>query len=187
MRSTSIAESIAAAIVREATGLSATDRDAAVARCERELRDHGSSWNLLVAVAGLYAGWATTARAAGEEGAAAVLVEVMCMVNLADDAEEIARLAERGEEARSALGWALADADPTRACVSRRPRGCSSSKRKLPPITSSRSLRASSREITPPGSLACSWGMNPLGATSPSQTGAWPCWVACRPDERRFP
>lgn len=57
------------AIVREATGLSLTDRDAAVARCERELRDHGSSWNLLVAVAGLYAGWATTARAAGEEGA----------------------------------------------------------------------------------------------------------------------
>lgn len=112
MRSTSIAESIAAVIVREATGLSATDRDAAVARCERELRDHGSSWNLLVAVAGLYTGWATTARAAGEEGAAAVLVEVMCMVNLADDAEEIARLAERGEEARSALGWALADADP---------------------------------------------------------------------------
>ena len=111
MRSTSIAESIAAVIVREATGLSATDRDAAVARCERELRDHGSSWNLLVAVAGLYAGWATTARAAGEEGAAAVLVEVMCMVNLADDAEEIARLAERGEEARSTLGWALADAD----------------------------------------------------------------------------
>lgn len=188
------------AIVREATGLSSTDRDAAVARCERELRDHGSSWNLLVAVAGLFAGWATTARAAGEEGAAAVLggradelcrrvversrepgeafqarqiqatlllsegdaaaaaamlegmlapgsagvylllegayeklgkrsdalalnrrhlaesagtvlVEVMCMVNLADDAEEIARLAERGEEARSALGWALADAD----------------------------------------------------------------------------
>lgn len=41
-----------------------------------------------------------------------VLVEVMCMVNLADDAEEIARLAERGEEARSALGWALADAGP---------------------------------------------------------------------------
>lgn len=61
------------AIVREATGLSSTDRDAAVARCERELRDHGSSWNLLVAVAGLFAGWATTARAAGEEGAAAVL------------------------------------------------------------------------------------------------------------------
>lgn len=43
MRNTSIAGNIAAAIVREATGLSATDRDAAVARCERELRDHGSS------------------------------------------------------------------------------------------------------------------------------------------------
>ena len=104
MRNTSIAENIAAAIVREATGLSATDRDAAVARCERELRDHGSSWNLLVAVTGLYAGWATTARAAGEEGAAAVLVEVMCMVNLPDDAEEIARFAERGEAARARRG-----------------------------------------------------------------------------------
>ena len=45
------------------------------------------------------------------ESAGTVLVEVMCMVNLADDAEEIARLAERGEAARSALGWALADAD----------------------------------------------------------------------------
>ena len=105
MRSTSIAESIAAAIVREATGLSATDRDAAVARCERELRDHGSSWNLLVAVAGLYAGWATTARAAGEEGAAAVLVEVMCMVNLADDAEDRSpRGAGRGGSLRPRLG-----------------------------------------------------------------------------------
>lgn len=187
------------AIVREASELSATDRDAAVARCERELRDHGSSWNLLVAVAGLYAGWATAARAAGEEGAAAVLggradelcrrvversrepgeafrarqiqatlllsegdaaaaaammegmltpggagvylllegayeklgrrsdalalnrrhlaesadavlVAVMCLVNLLDDPDEIARLAERGEGVRAALGWALADA-----------------------------------------------------------------------------
>lgn len=187
MRSTSIAESIAAAIVREATGLSATDRDAAVARCERELRDHGSSWNLLVAVAGLYAGWATTARAAGEEGArrsssrSCAWSTWPTTLRRSPASRSGARRLAPPSVGRSRMPT------PSRACVSRRPRGCSSSKRKLPPITSSRSLRASSREITPPGSLACSWGMNPLGATSPSQTGAWPCWVACRPDERWFP
>lgn len=188
------------AIASEASALSATDIDAAVARCERELRDHGSSWNLLTAVAGLYAGWSTARSAAGEEGAAAVLrgradelcrrvversrdpgemsrarqlqatlllaegnaaaaaamleamlapdgagvylllegayeklgrrddalalsrrrlaesaaaviAEVTCQVNLLDSPDEIARLAEQGEAARAALGWALEDAD----------------------------------------------------------------------------
>ena len=40
-------------IVREATGLSSTDCDAAVARCERELRDHGSTGARIVARADL--------------------------------------------------------------------------------------------------------------------------------------
>ena len=188
------------AIASEASELSATDQDAAVARCERELRDHGSSWGLLVAVAGLYLGWAQARTAAGEEGAAAVLrgradelcrrvversrepgaagqarqlqatlllaegdaaaaaamlegllapdasagaymllegayrklgrtddalalsrrrlresagaviAEVSCQVNLLDGPGEITRLAERGERARTALGWAMEDA-----------------------------------------------------------------------------
>ena len=60
------------AIVREVSELSVGDRGGAIARCEQELREHGSSWNLLVAIAGLYVGWATTCASSGEEGVASM-------------------------------------------------------------------------------------------------------------------
>lgn len=61
------------AIVREASDLSAGDRGGAIARCELELREHGSSWNLLVAVAGLYVGWAAACESSGEAGEASMI------------------------------------------------------------------------------------------------------------------
>lgn len=61
------------AIVRVAAERSARDRDGAIERCEQELREHGSSWNLLVAVAGLYVGWAAACGASGKEGVGSVL------------------------------------------------------------------------------------------------------------------